>query len=1044
MLETQTAREILSHLLVDIQDIDDSVIRGEKRLGSQTYAVAYVDLADAVVKRSKNLREFQERILGDDFFDAPGDLRWNKYLYLVAGPNSISDPDFAVAKANIEADKDYARKRVVSESDLESLLGGAKLFEAAKTTQTYDVLSDWEHRLTAAHLDLLLDCPTPRTSAVERIAQGIAHRAATQPRAKTLNPSDQHLAASKLSGLTVSSFRPIHDGKTYQFGDVTLIVGANGTGKTSLLEAVEYLYCGNNRRSNSTNEVRLKATLTKRADGSQYDLASTTDGPRIKARCLAWYNREERNVDSIVTSFSLYNFLDTDAAFRLSGHLQPADVTEELSRLLVGSSAATTYDYFEKIYGDIEKAEGKLRRDIDKLQDELDADVKHLKELQERPSTAKALTDSYRNALADLRWLQISQHPTPQTQEGNALLDALGHLQVLLSAGASARTISDIHQRSDELSAAVEAATSHGNRLSELTRREELLVEQIAEHNAHLENLDRWLAYSSSGFHETLQRYPVARQTVQQLVGRLGNFVAGELPQVPSPYDELPLAAALLNARDALIRDEKLVAETQKLINLHGKAAATRAETAARLKAAALEATRNFGNPDTCPVCLTVHPAGNLLHLIEELTSATESAPELNKLTEVLRTAEGEVAHTKSVLETLDFAHAVASNLSLSTSLIAPEIFDALAALRTQANNAKNELQQITKQGQTLNEAGFSSNENDLLWGHIRHLFANSEQWPTAEAIGRVRQTHSLGSESKRKELGTCRQAMEETLRTVRNICETISMNGWNTRVQPVKSFASLVALRDEFATIAQRVDNLLEKINLSDHAALMEIQVNISSVATAFKQAEDATQIELQSSEALQTLPQKIADKKLVLDKVKGEAQALQKSIRALKEIFDTASLGIATAEALIAIGEQINEVFTRIHSPGEYEYVGSREVLLQTIEKKERRSLDEVSTGQRAAFALSIFLARNRTAISAPPILLIDDPIAHIDDLNALSFLDYLRDLAVNSGRQIFFATADTRIASLFSRKFSFLGEGFKTINLTRATVLDTTMAG
>jgi chromosome segregation protein len=105
-----------------------------------------------------------------------------------------------------------------------------------------------------------------------------------------------------------------------------------------------------------------------------------------------------------------------------------------------------------------------------------------------------------------------------------------------------------------------------------------------------------------------------------------------------------------------------------------------------------------------------------------------------------------------------------------------------------------------------------------------------------------------------------------------------------------------------------------------------------------------------------------------------------------------------------------------------------------LRTANGHDARTLDEISTGQRAAFALSIFLARNRTAASAPPVLLIDDPIAHIDDLNALSFLDYLRDLAVNSGRQIFFATADTRVASLFSKKFSFLGESFKTINLVR----------
>lgn len=132
-------------------------------------------------------------------------------------------------------------------------------------------------------------------------------------------------------------------------------------------------------------------------------------------------------------------------------------------------------------------------------------------------------------------------------------------------------------------------------------------------------------------------------------------------------------------------------------------------------------------------------------------------------------------------------------------------------------------------------------------------------------------------------------------------------------------------------------------------------------------------------------------------------------------------------------------NEVFSRIHSPREYEYVGNPGVLLQTADGHDARTLDQVSTGQRAAFALSIFLARNRTAASAPPFLLIDDPIAHIDDLNALSFLDYLRDLAVNSGRQIFFATADTRVASLFSKKFSFMGEAFRTINLVREPQLE-----
>jgi ABC-type cobalamin/Fe3+-siderophores transport system ATPase subunit len=65
----------------------------------------------------------------------------------------------------------------------------------------------------------------------------------------------------------------------------------------------------------------------------------------------------------------------------------------------------------------------------------------------------------------------------------------------------------------------------------------------------------------------------------------------------------------------------------------------------------------------------------------------------------------------------------------------------------------------------------------------------------------------------------------------------------------------------------------------------------------------------------------------------------------------------------------------------------------------------------------------------------MLIDDPIAHVDDMNCLSFLDYLREVAISGERQIVFATASDKLAALFSRKFDFLGESeFKRYDLTR----------
>jgi ABC-type lipoprotein export system ATPase subunit len=93
---------------------------------------------------------------------------------------------------------------------------------------------------------------------------------------------------------------------------------------------------------------------------------------------------------------------------------------------------------------------------------------------------------------------------------------------------------------------------------------------------------------------------------------------------------------------------------------------------------------------------------------------------------------------------------------------------------------------------------------------------------------------------------------------------------------------------------------------------------------------------------------------------------------------------------------------------------------------------TLSEISIGQRAAVALSIFLAQNAQLKGAPPVILIDDPIAHVDDLNSLSFLDYLRDIVLTGRRQIYFATASDKLAALFERKLDFLEEDFRRFNL------------
>ena len=68
-------------------------------------------------------------------------------------------------------------------------------------------------------------------------------------------------------------------------------------------------------------------------------------------------------------------------------------------------------------------------------------------------------------------------------------------------------------------------------------------------------------------------------------------------------------------------------------------------------------------------------------------------------------------------------------------------------------------------------------------------------------------------------------------------------------------------------------------------------------------------------------------------------------------------------------------------------------------------------------------------------PDIILFDDPVSFVDDLNILSFLDYLRFFVLKNGRQIVFATANAQLGNLFEKKFEFLGStDFKKWDLRR----------
>ena len=1032
MLELQSVREKVVALLGDVQSIGDTVVRGERRHEGKCYAIAYVDLADNVVGRAGELYDFQERILGDDFFGTPGDLRWNKYLFIVAGPKSLRHDGFEKAKATIESDKEYARKRVVSEEELEALLGADQYFTPNDADKDFNVVGEWEKRLAAADLDELLDRPT-RKDVVERIGTRSAKRVPVADKTLTLNPSDALLAQKWLSSISIDRFRPVHDGKSYTFGQVTLIVGANGTGKTSLLEAVEYFYCGHNRRPGNAATPRISGSLV----GNIEPLLASAEAGRIRARCFSWYNRDERFAKSILSAFTRYNFLDTDAAFRFATELEPSEIPGDLSRMLVGADASMIWDYLGKISPEVETAHERSIIRVAESRQKLEIAQKELEGVQSRPSNGRALTEAFRFSLDGLRWkAPRATTPLATAEEANGLSEALGHLQSVLGADSVAMSLDAISVRVREINLALAKARPLYVERTRCKQELKRLAEQAIDSERASQTLDRWLTYVNSGFSVVYARGTKAKTAADVALGRLGLYANVDIPEVPEEYAAISLESAVRGAKLDVEDSTTQVTSLESLSDSFGKAASERAQAARQLRAAAT-ASFEAGHPkDDCPICRAKYSPQELAALVEQITHTLEQTSELTVVTAQLAEAKENLEHFQGRVRFFELLQRMASTFDLPPDVLCAEVPARLVELKSELADAESELAAARRDWKQLDNSGLTTNEHDLLQSAISAILPSPESELDTAAINEARITCLEGATAARKLQAQSLELYKHLEKQLSDLSASAIAGGWKTRAQNDAGMESLVIMQGEIESIQSRISALQGLVDIDGSTLLAELSVGIIGATRLHSEAMEAVKIESMVSSNISTLVEQVEQLKRQLTGGLEQAENYQTAKQTLELLREECSLEQATQESLGTISTQINEIFSRIHAPNEYEYVGQGEVLLQTSASHEKRTLEQISTGQRAAFALSIFLSMNRNATKAPPVLLIDDPIAHIDDLNALSFLDYLRDLAVNSNRQIFFATADTRIASLFARKFGFLGESFQTIQLARGS--------
>lgn len=1034
MANVDVVREKVLKRLVHAVDLGNGVLRGDRKHHDKTFATAYIDLSDDIVERSRNLAKFQEELLGDSFFEGEGNQRWNSYLYFWAGPKSTKDADFHEAKSRIEHDRHYARKFVLTEEDLLNRIDDISR-SRPKTVVSDDALAKWSEQLRQTSLDIVLE-QKPRTQLLKQIESGEAFAAAATAASKAQSKTVDPLGTGILRSLQVTSFRASFSNSPFSFGDVNLIVGQNGSGKTSLLELIEALYCGRIRRDSSATFDGVQAKL-EMPDGTIKDVKGTTEAATIKARNLAWYGRSDHHASMISEGFTRFNFLDTDAAFRLSNETNVERIKDDLSRLLVGPETSAMWAYLTKLHEDVAARLRALDERLPSLKKQSELLGAEVKRLQETPSQATSLAKTYRASLKALGAKWDSGDPgAPVGKSDRDRLEALsrGFRHALAIPSVSPSTAVALRARMATLERTIEE-------LRALSQKHEALADDYASSQSSLascqqtlHSLQQWKKYCEAGAPDLVASIEQTAEQIDALRSSLGGLTIGSIPEFAPEFKNLTVGAAKEAAEASLSLAQAQERSGTASLNQLEQIGQSLQTLKGDLRAIASTIVERTGDSNHCPVCGTFHDQDDLLQKIEALESPQDPVAN-DGLRLAVQEARVRADRERKIIAAINALGRYAASSGASGSATIAQLREKLADEHNRLDALIVERDQHRSAEESLGQQGLDLAIYDEV--HDAAVFAlgpENDPFDAAELSSTI-QAWEGKLQAEQRVSSTLHDARVDNVASALALVAAVGVASQKTSA-PVNLVSTMDRMREHVDSSLKFLQDAASQIDFSESKPFGDIQSAIEEAIESFDRAQHA---EASDSSARNDLGQKTEDLQLTTAQVQDAVAKRERLARAeevLRRIKLNYSLEDATRDALASIREQVSYIFGRIHSPSEYELgdFGGDSVLV-TRDGNLPRGANQVSTGQRAALALSIFLSLNQSAERAPPIMLIDDPVAHVDDLNALSFFDYLRDLAVSERKQIFFATADTRVAALFQKKFEFLGEHrYKQILLSR----------
>jgi len=1012
-----------NRIFSDLNQVSDNLYKGELRIEQKSAGVFFIDLHGNL--KADTFKDFQEEVLADEYYNQDKQLQWNIYFLLIMDMVESKDKDF------IENDQKYARKYVFTETEFVEFFK----VNGNKANIQSDIVTIWKNKLDKVDLQEVYGNET-YIDGVNRFLSN------TTLKPKPNNASVGTTDATRINFINQvmlapePAFRPYPIIRQFEFGKVNLIKGVNGVGKTSTLEAIELIACGKTYRNhgNKENDGCVKAVIN--GNFTAMETCTPTNNAKYKSRDLLWYQNGNTRSNELYRSFNRFNFFDSDAANNFSQSNSEDKVTGVLENLILGGEFKHLKDRVEGFSGRFRTELNRLSALIDENRGKIQAAEKIL--FQQNNDTgldllSKDLTDK-------LTGLQLLKLPVLQVDNLAPVEIIINQIKTIAERikGSDAKIIKNQKSLNDAFGSVnerIKAFNDFRSQLTEITKSisdKELLIKEITQKIEVLESATQLLAnprlLSLEGVKEKIAIAAANVRKIKLIEDRLLSIGYQSLSETVT-FDEF-----FKQSNNIVAGMKQEIAEISSTITSRLQLLQSIERLVQDVKDKGKEILLADPTIKDCPLCNTHLGQEELSNRINNMIVANQSAEPGNdrgSLVESRVQKENNLSLLESKLTSAQILKDIyeqlfdksAGNLQLSSCI------NEIAAFYL----GKGEFEKVLSDLESLVNYGVSHSMTENKLQDIKtNLYAvTAGKYKLDEKQkGKIEEELQVSRISKSKE----EHVLELLNGSKENSAQKIKLKLELPPDQIVKTSEMTKALEAELTELTSLL-NSYDQLGAVMTIDNEEIVDDLYSRGDAVERSLESLKKAIASNHQLAQAKKDKADgEKLVKEKEKS-LKRLKAAVELLEEL-DAKGGSTELASFFESNFNQVLDIFKTIHAPREFVNLIYNDGQIMLIDKTGKaRSVSQISTGQRAALALSIFISMNKMLTQGPNIIIFDDPISHVDDLNALSFLDYLRIFMLRERKQIFFASANARLVSLFEKKFGFLGSNdFKQWELKR----------